>query len=157
MFGKLFLQDRGGPGVSRVGLVGLSPRLSPTRARSASRGAGARWICSWRLDAGDAATAADSSIDHLNFPAQHRAGRERLPVTLLKAFSVVRAVRDSIWESTGSSLQSRKAPEAMSMSDQDDWEFAGQMTDNLPKRAPNQLAKSIIDIRERPMRTTNTR
>ena len=26
MFGKLFLQDRGGPGVSRVGLVGLRLR-----------------------------------------------------------------------------------------------------------------------------------
>ncbi len=37
----------------------------------------------------------------------------------------MRAVRDSIWEPTESSLQSRKAPEAMSMSDQDDWEFAG--------------------------------
>jgi hypothetical protein len=37
----------------------------------------------------------------------------------------MRALHDSIWESTGSSLQSRKAPEAMSMSDQDDWEFAG--------------------------------
>jgi hypothetical protein len=35
------------------------------------------------------------------------------------------AVRDSICESTGSSLQSRKAPEATSMSDQDDWKFAG--------------------------------
>src|SRR5713226_1129424 len=41
------------------------------------------------------------------------------------AFGVMRPVHDSIWESTGSSLQSRKAPEAMSMSDQDDWEFAG--------------------------------
>ena len=37
----------------------------------------------------------------------------------------MRAVHDSIWESTGSSLQSRKASEAVSMSDQDDWEFAG--------------------------------
>src|ERR1700682_3432942 len=41
------------------------------------------------------------------------------------AFCVMRRVHDSIWESTGSSLQSRKAPEAMSMSDQDDWKFAG--------------------------------
>src|SRR5258705_12204181 len=41
------------------------------------------------------------------------------------AFCFMRAVRDSIWESTGSSLQSRKAHDAMSMSDQDDWEFAG--------------------------------
>jgi hypothetical protein len=37
----------------------------------------------------------------------------------------MRAVHDSIWESTGSSLQKRKSPEATSMSDQDDWEFAG--------------------------------
>src|SRR6266851_4975123 len=41
------------------------------------------------------------------------------------AFRFMRAVRDSIWEPTGSSLQKRYAPEAMSMSDQDDWEFAG--------------------------------
>ena len=41
------------------------------------------------------------------------------------AFCVVQRLHDSIWESTGSSLQSRKKPEAMSMSDQDDWEFAG--------------------------------
>src|SRR3979411_1559075 len=41
------------------------------------------------------------------------------------AFCVMGAVHDSIWESTGSSLQSRKSPEATSMSDQDDWEFAG--------------------------------
>src|SRR3979490_3338594 len=40
------------------------------------------------------------------------------------AFCVMLCVHDSIWGSTGSSLQSRKAPEAMSMSDQDDWEFA---------------------------------
>src|ERR1019366_6845314 len=41
------------------------------------------------------------------------------------AFCVMRWVHDSIWESTGSSLQSRKAPEAMSMSDQNDWDFGG--------------------------------
>ena len=38
---------------------------------------------------------------------------------------VMRRAHDSIWESTGSSLQKRYASEAMSMSDQDDWEFAG--------------------------------
>ena len=32
---------------------------------------------------------------------------------------------DSIWESTGSSLQKRYASEAMTMPDQDDWDFAG--------------------------------
>jgi hypothetical protein len=41
------------------------------------------------------------------------------------AFCVMRAVHDSIWESTGSSLQSRKAPKGNDMSDQDDWDFAG--------------------------------
>ena len=35
----------------------------------------------------------------------------------------MRDVHDSIWESTGSSLQSRKAPEAMPMSDELDWNF----------------------------------
>jgi hypothetical protein len=41
------------------------------------------------------------------------------------ALCVTRRAEDSIWESTGSSLQKRYASEAMSMSDQDDWEFAG--------------------------------
>src|SRR3981189_3227212 len=36
---------------------------------------------------------------------------------------VMRAAHDSIYESTGSSLQTRYASEAMSMSDQDDWNF----------------------------------
>ena len=40
------------------------------------------------------------------------------------AFRVRRRAHDSIWESTGSSLQKRYASEAMSMSDQDDWEFS---------------------------------
>src|SRR6202023_4103252 len=41
------------------------------------------------------------------------------------AFCVVRRAHDSIWDSTGSSLQTRYTSEAMSMSDQDDWKFAG--------------------------------
>src|SRR3981081_332308 len=38
-------------------------------------------------------------------------------------FCVMRRAHESIWEPTGSSLQTRYASEAMSMSDQDDWEF----------------------------------
>jgi hypothetical protein len=35
------------------------------------------------------------------------------------------AAHDSIWESAGSSLQKRYASKAMTMPDQDDWDFAG--------------------------------
>jgi hypothetical protein len=82
-----------------------------------------------RLDAGDAATAAESSIDRLNFSGTTPRGADGLTGDSPKpgkwAFCFMRAVHDSIWGSTGPSLQSRKAPEATSMSDQDDWEFAG--------------------------------
>ena len=40
------------------------------------------------------------------------------------AFCVMRMVHDSIWESTGSSLQTRYASE--SMSDKHDWNFANE-------------------------------
>ncbi len=70
--------------------------------------------------------AADSSIDRLNFSGTIPHARAGLTSdSPSPANGVMRAVRHSIWEPTGSSLQSQKAPEATSMSDQDDWEFAG--------------------------------
>jgi hypothetical protein len=65
-----------------------------------------------------------SPLDTSRTPANGKAS-QRAPQTQEMAFCVMRRVHDSIWEPTGSSLQSRKAPEATSMSDEDDWEFAG--------------------------------
>jgi hypothetical protein len=50
-----------------------------------------------------------------------RSRHRRLSQARQMAFCVI--AHDSIWESTGSSLQSRKAPEAMSLSDELDWNF----------------------------------
>jgi hypothetical protein len=54
-----------------------------------------------------------------------RRGHRRLSQARQMALCVTRRADDSIWEPTGSNLQKRYASEAMSMPDQDDWEFAG--------------------------------
>jgi hypothetical protein len=57
------------------------------------------------------------------------------------AFCVMRALRDSIWESTKSSLKSRKAPE--SMSDQDDWDFAGALLWSNPNGVSDRTSSTL--------------
>jgi hypothetical protein len=86
------------------------------------------------------ATPGDSRIRWHRYPllaACNGKAIQRSPQTQEMAFCVMRCAHDSIRESTGSSLQSRKAPEAMSMSDQDDWEFGG------PKDAKAEIRAAV--------------